>query len=260
MNTAIESVGLVNPSELESKVKDMYTEVACFPDKRYHFEMGESLALRLGYEKRVLDLLPNEAIESFAGVGYHFDMANLQPGETVIDLGSGSGMDVFYAASKVGIYGKVIGIDMTNAQLEKSISLSNRASFHSLYFQKAYIEELPIISEVADIVISNGVINLSANKEKVLQEAARVLKPGGRLVISDIVSMEFLPKKITCNSTLWAACIGGAIPLDSYIRLIEKAGLRLQSTKTNPYTFLSPNAKRATEKFGIQSVSFCAIK
>lgn len=250
----------LNVTELESRVKSMYKDVALNPEKTYHFEMGKALAERLGYPAAMLDKIPMGAIDSFAGVGYYFDLLNLRAGETVVDLGSGSGMDVFCAALQVGPSGKVIGIDMTDEQLEKSIMLSSEHVFPKVFFQKSYIESLPIESEVVDAVISNGVINLSAQKEEVFKEAARVLKPGGRLAIADIVTSVSLPKNISCNATLWAACIGGAIPMNEYVDLIESVGLKVVKQKENKYQFLSSNAKGASEKYGIKSVSICAIK
>ena len=127
-------------------------------------------------------------------------------------------------------------------------------------FIKGYIEDLPLESESADIVISNGVINLSARKAKVFREAARVLKPGGRLAISDIVSVFPLSESIKSNTDLWAACIGGAMQKYDYLDLIEDAGFKLIHLKTNPYEFLSGGAKGATEEYGIQSLSLLAIK
>ncbi|MEP5912237.1 MAG: methyltransferase domain-containing protein, partial [Flavobacteriaceae bacterium] len=170
------------------------------------------------------------------------------------------GMDVFYAALKVGKTGEVIGVDMTKEQLEKSSALSEEAGFKQVVFRKSYIEETPIMSNSIDTVISNGVINLSSEKAKVFNEAARVLKTGGRFVVSDIVTAVRLPENISCDATLWAACIGGAMQIDAYKQLIENAGLEIVKVKDNPYAFISDNAKGATKQFGIKSVSILAIK
>lgn len=250
----------VNEQDLEQRVKKMYQQVALHPDKTYHFEMGRDLAERLGYPTEMLDQIPKEAIDSFAGVGYYFDLLNLKPGEKVIDLGSGSGMDVFFAAQQVDPTGKVIGIDMTDEQLEKATHLAKRFGMHQTTFQKSYIEEFDIASESVDVVISNGVINLSPDKKKVFQEAARVLKTGGRLALSDIVTKVQLPESISCNATLWAACIGGAMQQDEYRAMIEEAGLKILHVKENPYEFLSKSAKGATDDYGIKSISLLAVK
>src|SRR5262249_19242204 len=151
---------------------------------------------------------PAEAIDSFAGVGHYFHLADLEPGEMVVDLGSGSGMDTFIAALKVGSRGKVIGGDMTDEQRTKAGRLRDRDGFLNVTYIKGYIEDAPLPDGVADAVISNGVINLATDKLKVFREAARLLRSGGRLAISDIVTEVQLPEGIVCNSTLWAACIG----------------------------------------------------
>ena len=260
MKAYLEKTKRVNQKELEYKVKEMYKEVALHPEVEYHFEMGRQLAERLGYPSNTLDAIPRQAIDSFAGVGYFFDFAQLKKGEVVLDLGSGSGMDVFYAALEVGETGEVIGVDMTKEQLEKSALLSKEAGFKHVIFRKSYIEETPIIPNSIDVVISNGVINLSSEKAKVFEEAARVLKTGGRFVISDIVTKIELPENITCNATLWAACIGGAMQVDRYKQLIENAGMKIQKVKENPYAFISDSAQGATDKFGIKSVSILAVK
>ena len=260
MNTIIKKQNKVNQEDLEKRVKDMYKKVALHPEVEYHFEMGRKLAEQLGYPSSTLNKIPKEAIDSFAGVGYYFDFAKLQKGEVVLDLGSGSGMDVFYAANQVGDAGQVIGIDMTKEQLEKSESLSVKEGFSQTVFRKSYIERLPIVSNSIDVVISNGVINLSSEKAKVFKEATRVLKTGGRFVISDIVTEIKLPENISCNATLWAACIGGAMQIDAYKQYIEDAGLEIVNVKDNPYAFISDNAKGATKQFGIKSISILAVK
>ncbi len=238
----------------------MYKKVALHPEVEYHFEMGRKLADRVHYPSSTLDKLPSQAIDSFSGVGYYFDLAQLQKGEVVAELGSGSGMDAFFAATQVGKTGEVIGIDMTDEQLEKSSRLRDEAGFSQVVFRKSYIEELPIMSGSIDAVISNGVINLSSEKAKVFNEAARILKTGGRLAISDIVTEIKLPENITCNATLWAACIGGAMQIDAYKKLIEDVGLEIVTVKDNPYAFISDNAIGATKQFGIKSVSILAVK
>jgi len=250
-----------DPKELEAKVKAMYRSVAENPKGDFHFEMGRALAERLGYAPADLDRIPAEAIESFAGVGYYFHLADVEAGETVVDLGSGSGMDTFIAALKVGPRGKVIGVDMTDEQRAKADRLRDRDGFLNVTYVKGYIEEVPLPDGVADVVISNGVINLVADKSKVFREATRLLKSGGRFAISDIVTEVQLPENIVCNSTLWAACIGGAAQQDNYRQMIETAGLRLTTVQDNPqYQFISDNAKGASKKFGVKSISLLAIK
>jgi arsenite methyltransferase len=251
----------VNVKELEDKVQDMYREVAQNPRGKFHFEMGRGLAARLGYPAADLDRVPAEAIESFAGVGYFFHLAALEAGECVLDLGSGSGTDTFMAAVHVGSAGRVVGVDMTDAQREKAKRLRDRDGLRQVEYRKGYIEDLPLESGVADCVISNGVINLSADKRRVFREAARVLKPGGRLAIADIVTEVALPESVVCNATLWAACIGGAMQIQAYRKEIEDAGLVLARQEDNDaYRFISDRAQSAARKYGVKSVSLLARK
>lgn len=247
--------------DLEAKVKAMYRTVAETPNAEFHFEMGRALAERLGYAPNDLDRIPTEAIESFAGVGYYFELADLRPGETVVDLGSGSGMDTFIAALKVGETGKVFGVDMTDEQLGKADRLRLRSGFVRVKYVKGYIDDVPLPDGVADVVISNGVINLAVDKAAVFAEAARVLRPGGRFAISDIITDVQLPDGITCNTTLWAACIGGAMQRDKYVAGIEAADLHVERVVANErYSFISENARAASRKYGVRSVSLLATK
>ena len=251
----------VDAAELEQKVKKMYSDVALNPKGEYHFEMGRGLAEKLGYEKYDLDSIPPASIESFAGVGYYFDVANLKEGEHVLDLGSGSGMDVFVAAIKVGTSGHVSGADMTDEQLEKSERLRKENNFENVSFHKSYIEKLPFADASFDAVISNGVINLCTDKEKVFAEVSRVLKPKGRMAIADIVTEKQLPENVVCNSTLWAACIGGAAQQDDYSNAIKKGGMEILCVKNNDsYGFISKSAQGASKEFGVKSVSILAEK
>jgi ubiquinone/menaquinone biosynthesis C-methylase UbiE len=251
----------INVEELRGKVKMMYKQVAEKPEGEFHFEMGRELAERLGYPKEDLDAVPGEAIDSFAGVGYYFDLAELRQGELVLDLGSGSGMDSFVAAHQVDTFGQVVGLDMTDEQLTKAERLRKQHGIDNTKFVKGYIEQLPFENHHFDVVISNGVINLSAEKEQVFSEIVRVLKPGGRLAIADIVTEKQLTDAIICNTSLWAACIGGAAQKDSYQHMISSAGLTIQMVKVNDqYQFLSKSAQGATEQFGVKSISLLAQK
>ena len=175
MNASVAGTKRVDASDLEQKVKAMYRAVALEPHGEFHFEMGRGLAERLGYPGSHLDRIPGEAIDSFAGVGYYFDLA--------------------------------------------------------------------------------------ADKDAVFREAARLLKPGGRLALADIVTGLPLPESITCDATLWAACIGGAMQLESYLCAIQAAGLTVRQVKDNPqYRFVSNNAQGATRKFDVKSISLVAVK
>ena len=251
----------VNRNELESKVQAMYRDVAQNPHGEFHFEMGRALAERLGYRPADLDRVPSEAIDSFAGVGYYFHFLDDMEGARVLDLGSGSGMDSFIASLIAGPTGTVIGLDMTDAQRAKAEALRQRHGMRNITYVKGYIDAAPFEDGSFDVVISNGVINLAVDKPQVFREAARLLRPSGRLAIADIVSTVDLPETIACNTTLWAACIGGAWQVDRYKRAIEAAGLRIVAEQVNDeYRFLSDNAQGATKKFGVKSISLRADK
>ncbi len=160
-----------------------------------------------------------------------------------------------------GSEGRVIGIDMTEAQLAKATRLATEHGFANVEFRNSYIEQLPLDSGSADVVISNGVINLSPHKAKVFAEAARILRPDGRLAIADIVTATQLPEGVTCDAALWAACIGGAMQRDDYREAIEAAGFQLDYLRENgQYRFVSERAANATQKYGVKSVSLLAIK
>jgi len=246
--------------DLEGKVQQMYRQVAEQPHASYHFEMGLALAQRLGYPEDLLAAIPEGAVESFAGVGFFFDLAALQQGETVIDLGSGSGMDTFIAAGLVGPTGSVVGVDFTREQLTKARRLAAEAGIEHVEFREGRIESLPADDESFDCVISNGVINLSPDKQRIFAEAARVLRPGGRLAIADIVTTRPLTEAIVSNADLWASCIGGAAEQDIYRNLIEAVGLMIKATQPNPYGFLSTQARNASVKYGVHSISLLAVK
>ena len=246
---------------LRDKVKAMYQAVADEPDGTFHFEMGYGLAARLGYPTTELDQVPPEAIESFAGVGHHLALAALRTGDRVVDLGSGSGMDAFLAARQVGPDGEVVGVDMTEAQLAKSRRLADRDGYTNTTFEKGYIEQAHVDDGSATVVISNGVINLCSDKAAVFREIARILEPGGRMAISDIVTEHQLTEAIVCDVNLWASCIGGAMQQDDYRAAIEAAGLRIDVVQENPqYEFISDSAQGATGTFGVKSISVLATK
>jgi SAM-dependent methyltransferase len=251
----------IDVEDLRDKVKAMYKAVAEEPQGTFHFEMGRELAVRLGYPAAEVEAIPPEAVESFAGVGYHLGLAALRAGERVVDLGSGSGMDAFLAARQIGSDGALIGVDMTDAQLDKARRLAERDGFANTTFERGYIEQAPVADGWADVVISNGVINLVDDKGAVFREVARMLKPGGRLAISDIVTEKPLTEAIVCDVNLWASCIGGAMQQDDYRTAIKESGLVVEVDQDNPeYGFLSDSAQGATTTFGVKSVSILAIK
>lgn len=255
----LDARALIDAERLEAEVKDMYGHVARGEEAELHFEVGRDLAEHLGYPAELLDAIPAEALASFAGVGHHLDLAALQPGEAVLDLGSGSGTDVFCAALLVGATGRVVGVDITPEQLEKATRLRDRAGLKQVELVEARIEELPFGDASFDAVLSNGVINLAPAKNRVFAEAARVLRPGGRLAIADIVSGRALKERTRRNVELWAACIAGAIPRGNYLEALEAQGLRVSALRTNDYRFISERALDACGTYGVESISLVAI-
>jgi arsenite methyltransferase len=251
---------LVDRDVLEARVKDMYRHVAREESAQLHFAVGRQVALRVGYPADLLDAIPAEALASFAGVGYHLDLAALTPGDRVLDLGSGSGTDAFCAAVQVGTSGRVVGIDFTDDQIDKAARLRDRDGLVQVAFVEAGIDALPFEDEAFDAVISNGVVNLSPVKHKVFTEAARVLRPGGRLAIADIVSGRALKERTRRDVELWAACIAGAIPCDSYLETIKAAGFRIEKIRTNDYDFISDRARNACSTYGVESISLMAVR
>jgi arsenite methyltransferase len=249
----------LDTTELEQRVKRMYEEVALEPEREFHFETGRALAERLGYPSAELDRIPAAAIDSFAGVGYFLDLAGIDAGEAVLDLGSGSGTDSFLAALAAGPDGRVVGIDMTDAQLAKADRLAREDGFAGVEFRAGQIEQPPVDDGTMDCVISNGVINLSPDKPAVFAAAVRALRPGGRLALADIVTETQLPEGVTCDASLWAACIGGAMQRDGYRAAIESAGFEIEAWRENSeYRFVSERADNATQKYGVTSISLLA--
>lgn len=180
-------------------------------------------AVAAGYSKEDLERIPQEAIMGL-GCGNPAACADLKPGETVLDLGSGGGIDVFLAAIKVGPRGKAIGIDMTEQMVDKANRLAKEKGYHNVEFRLGEIERLPVPDSSVGTIISNCVINQSTDKSKVFREAYRVLKPGGKMVVSDIVSERPLPRKMQDDLVSWSQCVSGALERNEYLSTIVKAG------------------------------------
>ncbi len=195
----------VDAQELREDVKQKYREVALNPQGSFHFHTGRPLAERLGYDTAIVEKLTDAAVESFAGVANPFSMAELQAGERIVDAGSGAGFDSFVAASKVGSEGMVIGVDMTDEMLDKSRGTATGLGLGNVEFRKGLLEAMPVPDSWADVVISNGVINLCPDKPAVFEEILRVLKPGGRLQFADIANGAKVPESAASNIDLWTA-------------------------------------------------------
>ena len=194
---------LVDPEALREQVRGKYREVAVDPGASYHFHTGRYLARRLGYQDDLVAALPDRAVESFAGVANPFSLHPLAAGEKVVDIGSGAGFDSFIAAGQVGPGGRVVGVDMTGEMLAKSRQTAAMLGLAQAEFREGLAEALPVPDGWADVVISNGVINLCADKQAVFAEIHRVLRPGGRLQFADIANGQPVPEGALRDIDLW---------------------------------------------------------
>ncbi len=195
-----------DPSQLRTAIREVYREVVRDPKKGYHFHTGPDYAVeRLGYSHAALAGLPDSVTGPFAGIGNPLSLGVPAPGETVVDIGAGSGMDTFLAARAVGPSGRVIAVDMTEAMFERGRENVALTGLTQIEYRQGFAELLPVEDASADLVISNGVLNLAPDKDAVLREAFRVLKPGGRLQIADIVVHKDIPPAGREDIAIWTA-------------------------------------------------------
>ena len=245
---------------LRERVDALYTQFTSVPADELHFEIGRGLTEALGYSLDDLALVPDEALSAFAGVGHHMDLAELEPGQRVLDIGVGSGTDTIIAARHVQGTGHVTGVDPTDAQATRIRLAAERAGLSNVSVLAGRAEALPIDDGSVDVVISNGVLNLVPDKAAAFSEIIRVLAPGGRAAISDIVSREPIGVRARCNVNLWAECVAGAEPIDDYMGELKAAGLELVALRVNPaYAFRPGRASSAADRWGVHSISFAAV-
>lgn len=197
------SMPKVDVQTLRCEIRKEYAEVAGNPEKGFHFHTGRTLAKLLGYAEDWVDALPEGAVESLAGTGNPFTLGELVPGERVVDVGCGAGFDSLIAARLVGPTGHVIGVDMTPEMLEKARNAVAEAGLSHAEIREGYAESLPVPDSWADVVISNGVVNLCPDKPAVFSEMSRVLKPGGRIQIADILVQKAVPESAKEDISLW---------------------------------------------------------
>jgi arsenite methyltransferase len=220
-------LNLVDETDIKAAVRARYTQVATGETSCCGSPTDQARAHRprdYGYELGILgDEVPVSVLDSFAGCGNPLAIETLHPGEVVLDLGSGAGLDCFLAAEKVGPEGRVIGLDMTDAMLEKARKNQALLNLTNVEFRQGEMEQMPIADAAVDVIISNCVINLSPDKDRVFREAYRVLRPGGRLMVADIATVGELPAELR-NTEAWTGCIGGAIPLEDYLGKLKAAG------------------------------------
>lgn len=203
MVTTINHTLSIDLESLRFAIQKEYKLVALEPERGFHFHTGRPLARLLGYPDKWLDKVPEVSIESFAGTGNPFSLGELKPGDKIIDVGSGAGIDSLIAARMVAPNGEVIGIDMTPAMLEKSRRAAEESGLQNVAFRMGYAETMPIEDDWADVIISNGVLNLMPDKQSALKEMRRVLKPGGRLQIGDILVQKEVPEDARQDIALW---------------------------------------------------------
>jgi SAM-dependent methyltransferase len=237
-------------------VDEMYTNVASRPDAVFHFPTGRSACLFVGYPANRLDGLPAEAIESFAGVGYPFAADVIRPGDTVLDIGSGSGTDALIAATLTGENGVVYGLDMTRAMREKLLRIVAATKIGHVRVIEGNAEHLPLPDASIDVVTSNGVLNLVPDKPAAFSEIARVLKPGGRLQLADIALRVPVSDQSRADPRLWAECVVGAISENDYVALLRGAGLSVEVLSDLDYFAGSANAstRRAAQALGARAI------
>ncbi len=244
-------------------VKEMYTEVATNPTKGFHFPSGREAALYIGYTEPELASIPESAYESFAGVGKPFDAGEIRLGEVVLDVGSGAGTDTLLASKLVGPAGKVIALDMTDAMIEKLKMNVEKTGAANVQFLKGSAEKIDLPVNSVDVAVSNGVINLVPNKRAVFRELFRVLKPGGRIQIADILLHKDIPMKSRMNPQLWAECIVGAELERDYLSKIREAGFAKPTVVKRIDYFaksLNPDTREVAEYYKAESVLLKASK
>jgi SAM-dependent methyltransferase len=227
-------------------VQEMYADVAACPDKTFHFPTGRLACLFVGYPAAELDQVPATATESFAGVGYPFSADVVREGDTVLDIGSGSGTDTLIASTRVGPRGAVLGLDMTAAMRAKLQGNIETMGLTNVRVLDGNAEEIPLADASVDVVTSNGVLNLVPDKPRAFAEIARVLRPGGRLQIADIALAKPVSDRDRLNPNLWAECVVGAVVEDDYVALLRAAGLDI--TVVSRFDYFAGSASDSTRR------------
>lgn len=250
----------VDPAALRASVRDKYKEVALNPDGAFHFHTGRPLAALLEYDQRSVDALPDRAVESFAGVANPFSARPIGQGDRVLDIGSGGGFDSFVAAALVGPTGSVTGVDMTPEMLDKARETARQTELEHVEFREGIAEDLPLGDGTVDVVISNGVLNLIADKSRAFSEIYRVLGAGGRLQFADIAIGRAVPDEARCNIDLWTDCIAGGQSVQDWRILMETAGLTDVRVGPPVDAFGGAPGETNARKFEVFAHAFSAVK
>ncbi len=211
-------------SEIEDAVRLKYSAVASAPEGEFNFPVGRAFAWQVGYPKEVIGKLPRSLVDSFTGANNPQPFVELKEGETVLDLGCGAGLDLYFYARAVGSEGKAYGLDISEEMVAKAGDNLRKVGFGNVVVRRGLSDDIPFEDNLVDIVASNGIYNLSPEKEAVMREVFRVLKPGGRTVCCEIVLKERIPDEIRRDIDDWFKCIGGALPESDFLALMEKVG------------------------------------
>jgi len=250
----------VEPEALRASVREKYREVAAHPDGDFHFHTGRPLAALLGYDPELVAALPDRAVESFAGVANPFSLRPLSHGDRVVEVGSGGGFDSIVAAHLVGTDGRVVGVDMTPEMLAKSRKTARLVGLGHVEFREGLAEELPVDDGWADAVISNGVLNLVADKGRAFAEIFRVLRPGGHLQFADIAIGRPVPAEAACNIDLWTDCIAGGLSCDDWQRVVRETGFVAVEVGPPVDTFGGARGEANARRFEVFGRPFLAHK
>ena len=237
-------------NQLRRAIRETYREVAKAPAKNVSLTLGQRLAEHLGYYPELLGGIPSEAIASFAGAGNPFNSGPIVVGERIVDVGCGAGMDSLIAARLTGEGGEVIGVDMTNEMVSSARRNARAMGAWNTRYMIGFAEKLPIESETIDLIISNGVINLSPEKEQVFSELYRVLRTGGRVHIADVFLRERVPDSARDLLHLWTDCIAGGEEIETYIGMMEQVGFRHIEFFKDVDLFRGTRIEEQARKFG----------
>ena len=245
---------------LKSAISKEYTQVACNKDHKIHFVSGLPLAKRLGYPDPVFAFIPEEAIRPFAGVGNPFKIGPLNPMETVLDIGCGAGFDMLVAWLSGSKENKIYGIDITDAMLKKAKENAHTLGAENINVLKGNAEKIPLADASIDVVISNGVINLCTDKLRVYQEIHRVLKPGGRFQIADVILENPVPNESRDLLHLWTNCVAGGIPMYDYSDILRSAGFKNVKVYDSYDVFKDARIAKSAETFGAKGYNIKGYK
>jgi arsenite methyltransferase len=245
---------------LREAIRAEYHFVATSPEQGFHYHTGRSLIPVVGYKEEWLTGIPESTIASFAGTGNPFSLGEIHAGEHVLDIGCGAGIDSLIASKKTGSAGMVIGVDMTPAMIRKAEKAARMMERYNVHFRQGFAEALPVDDGWADVIISNGVLNLTPDKRIVFAEMARVLKPGGRLQIADILITSPVPESSKKRADLWTGCIAGALMKEELEELVMEAGFRRPEITWWADVYEGAPQSSSARRYGTIGINFRSVK